>query len=321
MPLLLSAQSASIIAAAQVFLLAIVPLFLSFVWYESLRPANQWLAWNILRLAPNTVWLVILVVMFFFPEWATPINLSRIFPFCFLFQVIPSIIIARRALTKPFRFERALARPLAKYGIPTTLTVLPMTLNLNLDQLLMASLLQPQELGLYVAAVAWAGAPMPIILAIGQVLFPRLSAIPDLEGQARVLKRVLGLTLRAVLGFYSVLFVLTPFVLPLLFGARFADAVPAALVLVVANSFNAFNNLLTNALYGLGHPKWVLAAQLIGLGITAVFLTILLPRIGMMGAAITSVFAYATICGLLLFAARRAIRSQGLEKGQALAEV
>jgi antigen flippase len=318
MPRLLSAQSADIIAVARVFLVLMVPLFTTFVWYESLRSANAWRTWNLLRLLPNSVWMLILVAAFALPALASSVVLSVIYPVIFLFEVIPAIIAVRRHIAPPFRIQANLLLPLAKYGLPTVFTVLPRTLNLRLDQLLMATLFEPRTLGLYVAAVAWATAPVPIAIAVGQVLFPRLSAIHDVRKQSTLLTKVLGLAVMAVIGLYAVLFILTPIALPLLFGLDYQPAVPVALVLVIANSFYALNSVLTSALYGLGCPKYVFISELTGLGVTVVVLALLLPRLGMMGAAIASSLAYLFVCCALVLALRRATR---LARSDRLAEL
>lgn len=315
MPLLLRAQAPEIIDAARLFLVMMVPIFLTFQWYEVLRSVNAWRAWSIVRILPNLVWIIILVVAFRFPALASPVVLILIFPIIFLFQVIPSVIIVIRSASRPFGFDSTLALPLAKFGVPTMLTVLPSALNLNLDQLLMAMFLSPTVLGLYVASVAWASAPAPAINAFGQVLFPRLSAIHSFPEQITLLTRVLTFTAVAVIVLYTLLFLLTPVVFPFLFGTAYAPAVPAALVLVIANSFRAINLAQSNALYGLGRPRSALIAQIVGVGVTVVGLLLLLPRLGIMGAAIASLLAYFVICCVLsvdIWRASRGGKSAGL---------
>jgi O-antigen/teichoic acid export membrane protein len=85
--------------------------------------------------------------------------------------------------------------------------------------------------------------------------------------------------------------------------------VPAALVLVIANGFSALNFPLSNALYGLGRPKYVLFAQLAGLAVTGVALFLLLSQFGIMGAALASLFAYVSICASLALALAQALRT------------
>lgn len=306
MPLLLNAQSAEIVAAARWYLVMMIPLFLAFGWFEVLRSLQAWRAWTILKVLPNSVWVIILLIAFAVPVLASPVTLILLFPIIFLFQLVPALVIARHSLMRPLQFDQTLALPLAKFGIPAMLTVLPQALNLNLDQLLMAMFLEPSMLGLYVVAVVWSGAPLPAIMAVAQVLFPRLSAIHTPKAQFAILTKVLGITFFAILLLYSLLFILTPIALPLLFGAAYQPGVEAARVLVVASGFRALNVALGSGLYGLGRPKFVLMTQMLGLGITVIVLALLLSTLGIMGAAIASLLSYMGICIGLVFAVWRA---------------
>jgi O-antigen/teichoic acid export membrane protein len=308
MPWLLNAQSQEIVTSARVFLVMMVPIFTTFAWYESLRSANAWRPWNFLRILPNLIWALILVVAFVMPALASPATLSLVYPVVFLFQIIPAIMAVRRRFAPPFRSQKDLLLPLLKYGLPTVLTVLPRTLNLRLDQLLMAMFFEPKTLGLYVAAVAWATAPALAAVAVGQVLFPRLSAIHDVHGQSAMLRQVLQYAVPGLIAVYIILGIVTPIGFPLLFGVDYQPAVPVALVLVLANCFYALNSILSSALYGLGFPKHVFTSEFVGLGITAVGLVFLLPRFGAMGAAITSSLAYLFVCCALILALRRVTR-------------
>ena len=62
--------------------------------------------------------------------------------------------------------------PPTALGLPSMLNVLPQTLNLRLDQMLMTAALEPALLGLYVVAVAWSGILSPLVSAVGRVVPP-----------------------------------------------------------------------------------------------------------------------------------------------------
>jgi O-antigen/teichoic acid export membrane protein len=98
----------------------------------------------------------------------------------------------------------------------------------------------------------------------------------------------------------------TSTMIPVLFGQAYAAAVPAALVLVVANGINAVNLTLADGLRGLGRPPSILVSETLGLVFTCVLLLVLLRRFGSMGAAITSLVAYGVVCMVLVLMIRRA---------------
>jgi enterobacterial common antigen flippase len=295
MPWLLAAQTAAVMNAARFFLLMMIPLFGLFSYYEALRATGRWRTWNMLRVLPNLLWMVILGCAFVLPLMANAVLLSLLFPVVFLVQVIPSLGVLLRQVSATGRLNVNLVRPLMGYGIPTTLSVLPRTLNLRLDQMLMAGFLAPQSLGLYAAAVAWSGASTGVFAAIGQVLFPRLSGMLDRGSQKAELSRAIRVTILFDMALTGGLLALTPWCFPFLFGPDFASAVPFALVLVGANGFVNVNATLASGLQGLGLPRKILVAEILGLVVTVCLLFLLLPRMGTMGAALASLAAYAVI--------------------------
>ena len=98
--------------------------------------------------------------------------------------------------------------------------------------------------------------------------------------------------------------VVTPWMIPTLFGAAFADAIPAAFVLVVAAAIASVNMVIEEGLRGLGRPVMVLWAELAGLAVTAVALLFLLRPFGIMGAALASVVGYTAVLITLVVASR-----------------
>jgi len=87
---------------------------------------------------------------------------------------------------------------------------------------------------------------------------------------------------------------ITPLMIPLFFGARFTPAIPTALILVAASVALNLVGLCGEVLRGLGAPRWPLYGQLAALPVTVGVMAVLLPLVGMAGAAIASVVAYST---------------------------
>jgi O-antigen/teichoic acid export membrane protein len=299
MPLMLSAQPPEIIESGRFLLLAMIPVFCTFVPYEALRAYGMWQSWNLLRILPNLIWLMVLLVAYVDKSWANPIVLSRVYPIIFISQSIPAIIILLRRDKPRFTLNLSLLKPLLGYGLPTAVAVLPRTFNLRLDQLMMAAFLDPKSLGLYVAAVAWSGATTPIFTAISQVLFPELSAMKNGLQQINMLSRmtkwIVALNLVITIAFIFC----TPSLFPLIFGTDYTSAVPSAILLVIANAFAGTNLVLTSVLRGFGKPRNVLIAEMTGLLMTVITLAWLLPTKGYYGAAMSSLCAYATVTIIL----------------------
>ena len=147
----------------------------------------------------------------------------------------------------------------------------------------MAAFLDGRTLGLYVVAVAWSGAAIPLLSAVGPVLFPTLSASLNVGEQRHRLARALRFTALGAGCLTIVVFTLTPIMIPLLFGEAYKAAVPAALVLVLASGLNGINLTLADGLRGLGRTRSILVSETLGLAVTCALLVVLLRRFRSMG--------------------------------------
>src|SRR5216683_2515295 len=165
MPVLLHAQSPTIIRAARWYLF-IVPIYATVgMLHNPLRGRNDFVPWNILRICPLLTWIVVLALAWIFgrttPTFLAGANLAGLSAL-----LAPSILIVRRRIPGPFFPDYRKLGSMLRYGIPCVTTKVPQVLNLRLDQMLMAAILPPQQLGLYVVAVAWSSASEPLIGAV-----------------------------------------------------------------------------------------------------------------------------------------------------------
>jgi O-antigen/teichoic acid export membrane protein len=91
-----------------------------------------------------------------------------------------------------------------------------------------------------------------------------------------------------------------PFVIPLLYGPAFLPAVPAAQLLCVGLVGEGLGGVVTAFLYGTGRPGLNSMATAAGLATTVCLDLLLIPRHGLLGAAIASCAAYAVTTVALL---------------------
>jgi antigen flippase len=305
MPLLLHAQTTNIVWAGRWYLL-LVPIYaLVGMLAHPLRGRGDFAIWNLLRLGPNVLWFGVLALAWgcgkIFPVWVAGANLVAL---ALLF--LPYAAVAWSRIPGPYRPNFTDWSPMLCYGLPCMLTGVPQILNLRLDQMLMAALLPPRELGFYAVAVAWSAAPTPLLSALGAVTTPAVASASSVaDGSMRLAATVrTAVVLALVLGFTLTL--CTPIAIALLFGPRFAAAVPPAMVLVPAAAVLGLNLVLQEGLRGMGRPYAVLQAEFAGLIVTAIALAVTLRPMGIMGAAIASSLGYTTVCLVLLFKIQQA---------------
>lgn len=185
-----------------------------------------------------------------------------------------------------------MTKPLCVYGLKNIFGTLPQFVNTRIDQILMGMLLPAQYLGLYVVAVSWSGIGSVLTNSISTILFPRISSDTSLEQSRTRMLRVVRLTTVISLIWTIFHLLVTPFVIPLIFGSDFRAAVPAALILVLTAPIQQLDSVLSSGLRGIGKPGLVGWSQGIGVIVTTILLYFLLPTFKELGAAVASLTAY-----------------------------
>jgi O-antigen/teichoic acid export membrane protein len=300
LPWLLRAQSDSVIAGSREYLI-LLPLFAVVgMLTHPLRGRNDIIGWNILRLMPSMAWCFIVVVAFL-QNISNPNLLSQYNLIAYFLLIIPFGYIVSQRIPGPFRFSKSMVRPLLHYGFPSFLSVVPATLNLRLDQMLMTGILDSKILGLYTVCVAWSGAAAPLLNAFIGLILPRIAGELDIRQQKKYLSQSTRLGVLISLVLSALVAVITPLMIPLLFGKEYVLAIPAGIILSIAGGIVAINQLLATGAMSLGHPKIVFIAEVIGLLITLALLALLLKPYQLMGAAITSILSYTITFGVFIY--------------------
>lgn len=306
MPALLAAQSPAVVATAQRYLVAFVFLMATQgMLLHPLRGRNDFVIWNLLRLLVPTAWLVALIGVGW-AGWANPAHVAAGYLVSLAVAGLITLAVLRRRVPGPYEVRPHLWSPMLRYGLPSALSALPQVLNLRLDQMLMAAFLPPTLLGYYAIAVAWSAAVAPVLQSIGAVLFPRVASQETRSDQVEFLGRGTRLAVLLAVMLTAGLLLVTPVAVRLIFGADYAPAIPAALILVVAGGAAGVNYVLEEGLRGLGQTRAVLWGEGAGLVVTAVGLGLLLRPLQINGAAIASLLGYsATGIALLLWLRRQ----------------
>lgn len=307
MPLLLAAQSTQVVTAARWYLLLIPVQATQGMLFSALRGRNNLLVWNALRVSPSLCWLALLVLASFFevvsPEWLAGHYLLLLGLLFF-----PVFVVVRRRVPGPFWPELRVWKPMLSYGLPLAVAAIPQLLNLRLDQMLMIALLPPGLLGLYAVAVAWSAVTLPLLRAVGVVVFPHIAAQSSFPEQIQMFARGVRLGNVLAIGLSLPLLIVTPTVVPWLFGPSFTPAVPAAMILIVAGGIDGAKAILQEGFRGIGRPKVVLYSESIGLAITVLALTLFLQPLEIVGAALASLLGYTATVVFLVFKISRISR-------------
>jgi enterobacterial common antigen flippase len=206
-----------------------------------------------------------------------------------------------------FVWVRAAATDLLKYGSKTHLASVTSFLNQRVDQLVLSLLIPAQELGLYAVAVTLAMSVTFLPAAAGIVTFSHGSNQSE-ETLRNTIRRSFRLSLLWLLVGCSALFVLTPVLINLALGPRFANSVFACRLLLPGIVALGLNQVLYGGANAIGQPLLPSYAEAAGLAATIIGLTIFAPRFGFIGAAIVSSIAYTISLGVMLVLASRRMK-------------
>lgn len=269
--------------------------------------ARKILWWNFLRATQPAVYLVLVLVVSFFARLTLMVAVA-----CLVISVVvqtsTGYLLCRRVQLAAGGFDRKLARPLLSYGISQVAANAPTTVNSRLDQVILAGTTSYANLGLYAVAVSMTSLALPVVSAIGSVLFPRIASGGSVS--TRALERTAlraSLTIAGVI--VAVLAVLSHWLLPVLFGHPYSAAVPLVWTLAAGGVFLASSQVAGDLLRGRGQPLMVALSQGVGAVVTVGLLLALLPVLGLQGAAIASSVAYFVTFAVLVLALRRRPRA------------
>jgi O-antigen/teichoic acid export membrane protein len=202
----------------------------------------------------------------------------------------------RRLLGRP---DGRLAREISSYGMRGQIGGLITLLNLRLDFAFLGAMAGPAVLGTYAVASKYAELLRLPGTALTWVCYPHLAGCPADEASTRA-RRYLRPALLTVLLPAVPAFLLAGPVISLLYGARFAEAVPQARVLLAGMLLAGAAGVASAYLYARGRPganSLVLGA---GLAATVVLDLLLIPAYGALGAAWASTTAYLVTDALLV---------------------
>jgi O-antigen/teichoic acid export membrane protein len=188
----------------------------------------------------------------------------------------------------------SLLRSFLVYGLKSHSGNIAGQVNARADQALISLFMAPASLGLYSVAVTITGLIGLLTSPLGQVAFPAVAGGHSPAERAQQASAfVRGSLIISALA-AGALALGAPLLIGLFFGSAFLPAVQAAEVLLLAAVFLGVSRVLGDALRGFNKPLVPGVSEGIAAVVTLISLGLLLPLLGIMGAAIASLLAYAT---------------------------
>jgi O-antigen/teichoic acid export membrane protein len=296
--------SAHVIFYAQMFMLVTPLLSLTLTGRATLEANGHFNYSNqILILYPATTLLGLLVLFGF--HRLSPVSAAL----AYAFNAVPSFayMVYRTLPLLETRWQISInaCKTMLSYGLRSYGVDLLGTLALQVDQVVVVSMLSAGQMGVYGVILSLSRMFNLFQTSIVTILFPKASGRPAGEVLALVERSArVGTMLTACC--CLVISLMGSKVLALVYGREYAGNTRCLQILLVEVTISGCVFILAQAFMALGRPGVVSILQAVGLGLSVPLMLLLVPRFGIMGAAeslLISTVARLTfvICGFRIF--------------------
>lgn len=218
-------------------------------------------------------------------------------------------MLARRGAAFRPRWNKLVMKTTLKFGLRGYVGNVLQFFNYRLDLFLVNFFLGPSSVGIYTVAVAMAEMLWYLPNAVGFVIFPKAANTPA-AAMNRFTPRVFRLTLAlTTAGAVGLAIIGKPFI-EIVYSPAFASAYGPMLALLPGVVLLGGGKVLTNEIAGRGYPQYNSIASGASLVLTIGLDLLLIPSLGVMGAAIASSVAYVAIFILALVFYRSVVNRQ-----------
>jgi len=188
-------------------------------------------------------------------------------------------------------FHLGLLKEAFSYGLKDHIGNAAQQLNTRLDLFILAAYLLPSEIGFYSLAFMLAELVWYVPDSIGMVLFPKVSAGDRITSGVQT-ARINRIALLLIIIICAFLGLIGRVVISVIYGSAFLPAYPVMLFLLPGIAGLTVAKVLSKYISGIGKPLLTSAGAILGLIFNIPLLILLVPRLGIIGAAIASSVAY-----------------------------
>jgi len=276
----------------------VIPFLLLFAFFSMLLLGeNRFVEFNLVNLAHSALLTLVLIIGLLFFQ----LNVSyAVYAWILLYGVvgIGSVFIQKKKRSYLFRLYGPEAKRTVVYGLKAYFANLIQFFNLRFDMFLVNHFLTLKEVGYYSLSVRMAEILLYLPAAVATVVFPRVANADHAESNRDtpiICRNVLFLLLLS-----TVLFALLAHLFfPLLFSEKFDAALKPFLYLLPGIIALGYSKILANDVAGRGKPEVNMVIAAITLVLNVLLNIILIPRLGLIGASLSSSVTY-TLTTLIL---------------------
>ena len=267
------------------WLMIVTPICsLSFVGRAILESHGEFSASNLAQLLSPLTTLIALLVLIV-SHRVTVLGAAL----CYIIAIVPvAMLLTLRVwpyVERGARITTSGCKLLLSYGVRSYWIDLLGSLSLQVDQVLVITLLTPADMGLYVVMLSLSRTANVFQNAVTTVLFPKATGqtvehIRKLTGRAARVSLTITACATSLIGIFG------PFLLRIFYGKDYTTAASCLRILLVEVTLSGLVFILAQAFMALNFPGTVSILQGIGLGLSVPFMLLLIPRFGITGAAL-----------------------------------
>jgi O-antigen/teichoic acid export membrane protein len=191
-----------------------------------------------------------------------------------------------------YSFDIKLFKRMLHYGIKAQIGNLVQLLNYRVNIFIINYFLVIDQVGIYSNAVALGETLWQVSGSIATIIFPMTSGSKDKEQLGSFINKVTRISFALIIIFSIFLALISDKVILIMFGEEFLKASEALLYLLPGISIFSISNILANYMAGIAKVQYNIYSSIISLVVTLVFNLLLVPRLGINGAAISTSLSY-----------------------------
>jgi len=271
------------------FFLLIVFYFIAFLLFDfgvklplGLEKFNEY---NKIQLFKPIILFVLLVVSSFLFKT----NLSEVVLIISVSFIIPAFFYWRFALPINFSWRKDPAMKSFRFGIKIMFGNLLQYLNYRADILLVSFFLTQLEVGWYYVCVIIGERLLFLTQATSTILFPSASNSEEQREKTPILSR---LNFAVVFAAAFVVGISAYWLIPFLFSEQYINSVLPLIILLPGIISLSVSKILSADFVSRGLPQYSLYVSLLNFCLNFILNIILIPKIGIAGAALSSTFSY-----------------------------
>jgi len=260
------------------------------------------------RYANRLKWLPVLLNLIFVTAFVWFAGLSVLGAILAIFisyfiVAIYAILVIRKSICIRISYIKEVVLSMLKLGVVYSLALFVMELNYRVDILILEQLTSFTEVGYYSLGVSIAERLWQLPFAMGIVIMSRSANVENEDELNTDVARMLRISFLIAVIAGVVLFFVTPFVVPLLYGKEFIPSIEIIQLILPGILLFIIFRILNSRLAGMGKPEFAIYVFAPALIINIILNYVWVPDYGGLGAAMATNVSYilGTFAFLIVF--------------------